>query len=151
MDYFPRWKVNNNHVTKGKWLGKYSHPIRRIWVACDEDFEASHPSLGGSSQDLVQWLITMVIVGKSPKDRVVGPLPNGHSCLLNGGDPITTETSVLGWSSKVGIGSSTQDLGCAKKLVNGFSKWVIVSTPILPGKLTCPLIINVWKMYFLLK
>ena len=24
---------------------------------------------------------------KSPKDRVVGPLPNGHSWLINGGDP----------------------------------------------------------------
>ena len=32
--------------------------------------------LGGSSQDSVQWLITMVI-GTSPKDRVVGPLPSG--------------------------------------------------------------------------
>ena len=29
--------------------------------------------------------------GKSPKDRVVGPLPNGRtSWLINGGDPITT-------------------------------------------------------------
>ncbi len=34
--------------------------------------------LGGSSHDLDTWLITMV--GKSPKDPVVGPLPNG----LNG-------------------------------------------------------------------
>ena len=24
---------------------------------------------------------------KSPKDRVVGPLPNGHSWLINAGDP----------------------------------------------------------------
>ena len=32
-----------------------------------------------------KWLITMV--NKSPKDRVVGPLPNGHSWLINGGDP----------------------------------------------------------------
>ena len=30
------------------------------------------------------WLITMVIVS-SPKDRVVGPLPNGHSWLTTGG------------------------------------------------------------------
>ena len=36
--------------------------------------------LGGSSQDLDAWLVTMVIVGTSPKDRVVGPLTNG----LNG-------------------------------------------------------------------
>ena len=43
-----------------------------------------HP---GSSQDGRKWLITMVIVGKSPKDRVVGPLPNGDSSLINGGDP----------------------------------------------------------------
>ena len=33
-------------------------------------------------------LITMVIVGTSPKDRVVGPLPNGRtSWLINGDDP----------------------------------------------------------------
>ena len=32
--------------------------------------------LGGSSQDLDTWLIT--IVSKSPKDRVVGPLTNGR-------------------------------------------------------------------------
>ena len=30
--------------------------------------------LGGSSQDLVQWLITMVII--NPLNGVVGPLPN---------------------------------------------------------------------------
>ena len=33
-----------------------------------------------------KWLITMV--NKSPKDRVVGPLPNGRTLwLINGGDP----------------------------------------------------------------
>ena len=32
------------------------------------------PVLGGPSQDLVQWLITLVIV--SHLSRVVGPLPN---------------------------------------------------------------------------
>ena len=30
------------------------------------------------------------MICKSPKDRVVGPLPNSYSWLLNGGDPITT-------------------------------------------------------------
>ena len=35
--------------------------------------------LGGSSHDLDTRLITMVY--KSPKDRVVGPLPNGLSGL----------------------------------------------------------------------
>ena len=34
-----------------------------------------------------KWLTTMVIVGTSPKDRVVGPLPNGHSWLMNGDGP----------------------------------------------------------------
>ena len=39
-----------------------------------------------------KWLITMV--SKSPKDRVVGPLPNGLTpWLTNGGDPITTYKS----------------------------------------------------------
>ena len=31
------------------------------------------------------WLITMVIVESSPKDRVVGPLPNELNGLLVGG------------------------------------------------------------------
>ena len=44
-----------------------------------------------------KWLITMV--NKSPKDRVVGPLPNGLSkCLINWGDP--NHLHVLGWSCK---------------------------------------------------
>ena len=36
-----------------------------------------------------KWLITMVIVGTSPKDRVVGPLPSDHEhgVFLNGCDP----------------------------------------------------------------
>ena len=34
-----------------------------------------------------KWFIT--ILSKSPKDRVVGPLPNGHKLwLINRGDPI---------------------------------------------------------------
>ena len=42
--------------------------------------------LGGSSQDLDTWLITMVIV--SPLNGVMGPLINGRtSWLINGGDP----------------------------------------------------------------
>ena len=34
-----------------------------------------------------KWLITMVIVSpcKSPKDRVVGPLPSGQKSPTNGG------------------------------------------------------------------
>ena len=32
----------------------------------------------------IRWVITVVIVGKSPKDWVVGSLPNRHSCLANG-------------------------------------------------------------------
>ena len=40
--------------------------------------------LGGSSQDGRKWLITMVIV-KSPKDGVVGPLPNGRTSWLSMG------------------------------------------------------------------
>ena len=42
------------------------------------------------------WIIPVskcliTLVDKSPKDRVVGPLPNGRtSWLINGGDPITT-------------------------------------------------------------
>ena len=31
----------------------------------------------------VKWLIT--VVNESPKDRVVGPLPNGYSWHTNGG------------------------------------------------------------------
>ena len=39
------------------------------------------------SQDLDTWFITMVSC-KSPKDRIVGPLPNGRTpWLINEGDP----------------------------------------------------------------
>ena len=44
--------------------------------------------LGGSSQNLVQWLITMV--SRSAKDRVVGPFPNDHSWLKQRGS-VTTD------------------------------------------------------------
>ena len=27
MDYLPTWKVKNGHLNKGKWLGKYCHPM----------------------------------------------------------------------------------------------------------------------------
>ena len=38
-------------------------------------------------------------ISKSPKDRVVGPFPNGRTpWLINGGDP--NHLQVLGWSSK---------------------------------------------------
>ena len=37
-----------------------------------------------------KWLITMVIVGTSPKDRVMGPLPNGRLGDENGGYQLLT-------------------------------------------------------------
>ena len=47
------------------------------------------PVLGGSGPRTHKWLRTMV--GKSSKDRVVGPLPNGRTVwLINVGDPFTT-------------------------------------------------------------
>ena len=50
-------------------------------------------ALGASSQDLDTWLMTIVILSP-PKDRVVGPLPNGYeNAKENGGDPITTYPS----------------------------------------------------------
>ena len=42
--------------------------------------------LGGSSP-AIKWIISMVIGFVSFQDRVVGPLPNGRSPLMNGGDP----------------------------------------------------------------
>ncbi len=39
---------------------------------------------------------------KSPKDRVVGPLPNGNSWLINGGDPNHLLTTVTGMILEVG-------------------------------------------------
>ena len=41
--------------------------------------------LGGWAPSGCMWLIIMV--NKSPKDRVVGPLPNGHSWFIDGSDP----------------------------------------------------------------
>ena len=42
------------------------------------------------------------MVSKSPKDRVVGPLPNGRtSWLINGGDP--NHLHPLGWPSKYSL------------------------------------------------
>ena len=46
--------------------------------------------LGASSQDLDTWLITtMVIVSKSPRPGVVGPLPNGRFMTYKWGILIT--------------------------------------------------------------
>ena len=48
------------------------------------------------NRDSVAWRIIPVSNSKHgdrccpPKDRVVGPLPNSYSWLINGGDPITT-------------------------------------------------------------
>ena len=49
-----------------------------------------------------KWLITLVMIYMSPKDRVFKPLPNGHSLMANkwGGDP-------------------DHLLGCPRNLVNG--------------------------------
>ena len=60
--------------------------IASVYVSLGED----HPSG-------CRWLIAMAMVTKSPKDRVVGPLPNGlTSWLINRGDPHHS----LGTSSK---------------------------------------------------
>ena len=65
--------------------------------------------LGGSSWTR-KWLILITIDEfSSPKDRVVGPLPNGWS--INGGDPITTEAKVLGWDPPRGGLLGTLQLG----------------------------------------
>ena len=48
------------------------------------------------------WVIIMVIVVVPFPDRVVGQILNGHSWLINGGDPITTEPSTGSPSSKLG-------------------------------------------------
>ena len=44
-------------------------------------------------EDHPKRLITMVIV--TPLGRVVGPLPNGHSWLITGGDPNHLLTGVI--------------------------------------------------------
>ena len=53
------------------------------WVdppaGCSPYLEDRAPGLGGP------WLITMIFL--SPPTRVMGPFPNGHSWLINGGDP----------------------------------------------------------------
>ena len=57
-----------------------------------------------------KWLVLITIDEfSSPKDRVVGPLPNGWS--INGGDPITTEAKVLGWDPPRGGLLGTLQLG----------------------------------------
>ena len=64
-------------------LGVYNFLLHAMqWV---------HPVIPGWSK----WLITMVSF--LPLSRVV-PLPNGHSWLINGGDP--NHLQVLGWTSK---------------------------------------------------
>ena len=70
------------------------------------------PLLGGSFyQDGRKWL-KCHMVNKSPKDQVLGPLPNGYSWRINGGDP-NHLLAIMGWSSKctspqVGSGSVTE-------------------------------------------
>ena len=57
-----------------------------------------------------RWLIIMV--SKSPKDRVVGHLPNGRNpWLIHGGDP--NHSQVLGWSSK--WRNSPKIMGCSTR------------------------------------
>ena len=41
--------------------------------------------VGGSSWNLFQWLISLWLICKPPKDRVVGPLPNGQTPWLTKG------------------------------------------------------------------
>ena len=31
IDYVHTWRVKNGHMNKGKWLGKYSHPMGHFW------------------------------------------------------------------------------------------------------------------------
>ena len=53
------------------------------------------------SQDGLVYVVNNHGDRKSPKDRVVGPLPNGRTLwLIDGGDP--NHLRVLGWSSKQG-------------------------------------------------
>ena len=62
------------------WCGKSPPKPTQIgsWY-----WEGDNPILGGLSHDLDTWLIIMV--DASPKDRVAGPLPHGHSWLTNRG------------------------------------------------------------------
>ena len=41
--------------------------------------------------------LVISMVSKSPKDRVVGPLPNDHSWLINAGDPNHLITNITNW------------------------------------------------------
>ena len=57
----------------------------------------------------------------SPKDRVVGPLPNGRtSWLINGGDSNHQKTS---WDGRYWKTRSNQLLCFLETLYRGFSKW----------------------------
>ena len=92
------WKI------KG-WKPKHSHQItlHRIHPGKSSIQTISSPWLWYlvrmGSQWMVQWLISVVIVGTYPKDRVVGRLPNGRTpWLINTGDP--SNLRVLGWFCK---------------------------------------------------
>ena len=58
--------------------------VKTGWSAND----ISSVVLGGSSRDGRKWFITMAVnYNTSPLSRVEGTLENGHSWLINGGDP----------------------------------------------------------------
>ena len=52
--------------------------------------------------------------GKSPKDRVVGPLPNGHSWLMNGGYYLLTIPGMILQAGSKNFPTSNTSTGSEK-------------------------------------